>query len=413
MPQAELRDLLEAGVHFGHQTRRWNPNMRRFIFGELDGIHIIDLLQTEALLENARKFAGELATGGGTVLFVGTKKQARDTIQEWADRCKMPYVNKRWLGGLLTNFNTMSGRIARLHELNGWKEEGKLDLLPTKERMGMEAELAKLEFNLGGVRDMDRLPDAVFVADLKTEEIAVNEAARLRIPIIGLVDTNCDPTPVDYVIPGNDDAIRSCELVIGTIGGAIDEGSSSWRVQEEKRLAEEMERRKREEEERRKREEEEKARREAEEAKQAAEAAAKQAAEQKAAQQKAAQAQAQAQKPQAPAPQAAAQKPQAQAPQAQAAEAAGPVSDTTSSGKPDDPASSPPAAEAPKAQVQATPAGAAVEAQAAEKPAPTVAGEQPAAEDAQPSAEQPPPPPEESAKAAGDEEKAENEGEAK
>jgi small subunit ribosomal protein S2 len=310
MAQAELRDLLEAGVHFGHQTRRWNPNMRRFIFGEMDGIHIIDLLQTEALLENARKFAGELATGGGTVLFVGTKKQAQDTIQEWAERCKMPYVNKRWLGGLLTNFNTMSGRIARLHQLNGWKEEGKLDLLPTKERMGMEAELAKLEFNLGGVRDMDRLPDAVFVADLKTEEIAVNEAARLRIPIIGLVDTNCDPTPVDYVIPGNDDAIRSCELIIGTIGGAIEEGASSWRVQEEKRIAEEMERRKREEEERKKREEEEKARVEAEEAKKAAEDAEKTAQAQKAAQEKAQQVQA--------APKKA---------QAQPQQAAGPVSD--------------------------------------------------------------------------------------
>jgi small subunit ribosomal protein S2 len=304
MAEAELRDLLEAGVHFGHQTRRWNPNMRRFIFGELDGIHIIDLLQTEALLENARKFAGELATGGGTVLFVGTKKQARDTIQDWAEKCQMPYVNKRWLGGLLTNFNTMSGRIARLHELNGWKEDGKLDLLPTKERMGMEAELAKLEFNLGGVRDMDRLPDAVFVTDLKTEEIAVHEAARLRIPIIGLVDTNCDPTPVDYVIPGNDDAIRSCELIIGTIGGAIEEGSSSWRVQEEKRIAEEMERRKREEEERKKREEEEKARREAEEAKKAAQATAQ-------AQQKAQQAQA----------------PQAKPAQDKAQQAAGPVSD--------------------------------------------------------------------------------------
>ena len=275
MSQTELRELLEAGVHFGHQTRRWNPNMRRFIFGELDGIHIIDLLQTEALLENARRFAGELASGGGTVLFVGTKKQARDVVQEWAERCRMPYVNKRWLGGLLTNFNTMSTRIGRLHELNGWKEEGKLDLLPTKERMGMEAELAKLEFNLGGVRDMDRLPDAVFVTDLKTEEIAVHEAARLRIPIIGLVDTNCDPTPVDYVIPGNDDAIRSCQLIIGTIGGAVEEGSSAWRVQEERRIAEEMERRKKEEEERRKREEEEKARREAEEAKKAEEEAAK------------------------------------------------------------------------------------------------------------------------------------------
>jgi small subunit ribosomal protein S2 len=277
MPEAGLQELLEAGVHFGHQTRRWNPNMRRFIFGELDGIHIIDLLQTEALLENARRFVGELASGGGTVLFVGTKKQARDVVQEWAERCKMPYVNKRWLGGLLTNFNTMSGRISRLHELNGWKEEGKLDLLPTKERMSMEAELAKLEFNLGGVRDMDRLPDAVFVTDLKTEEIAVHEAARLRIPIIGLVDTNCDPTPVDYVIPGNDDAIRSCQLIIGTIGGAVEEGSSAWRVQEEKRIAEEMERRKRDEEERKKREEEEKARLEVQQAKEAEEEAAKQA----------------------------------------------------------------------------------------------------------------------------------------
>src|ERR1700742_1405081 len=278
MPEAGLKELLEAGVHFGHQTRRWNPNMRRYIFGELDGIHIIDLIQTEALLENARRFAGELSSGGGTVLFVGTKKQAADSVQEWAERCKMPYVNKRWLGGLLTNFNTMSTRISRLHELNGWKEEGKLDLLPTKERMGMEAELAKLEFNLGGVRDMERLPDAVFVTDLKTEEIAVHEAARLRIPIIGLVDTNSDPTPVDYVIPGNDDAIRSCQLIIGTIGSAVEEGASAWRVQEEKRIAEEMERRKREEEERRKREEEEKVRLAAQQAKQAEEEAAKQAA---------------------------------------------------------------------------------------------------------------------------------------
>jgi small subunit ribosomal protein S2 len=367
MPEAELKELLEAGVHFGHQTRRWNPNMRRFIFGELDGIHIIDLLQTEALLENARKFAGELATGGGTVLFVGTKKQARDTVQEWADRCKMPYVNKRWLGGLLTNFNTMSGRIARLHELTNWKEEGKLDLLPTKERMGMEAELAKLEFNLGGVRDMDRLPDAVFVADLKTEEIAVNEAARLRIPIIGLVDTNCDPTPVDYVIPGNDDAIRSCQLVIGTIGKAVEDGSSSWRVQEEKRIAEEMERRKKDEEERKKREEEEKARVEAEEAKQAAEEAQKAAQATAAAQQKAQQVQGQPPKQQ----------------QGPGAGGAGPVSDTAPPQKGGGPASSPPAPEADKAEV------------------PAVAGEASVAgvkEEA--SQEQPPPPPAESAEAA-------------
>jgi len=327
MPEAELKDLLEAGVHFGHQTRRWNPNMRRFIFGEMDGIHIIDLLQTEALLENARKFAGELATGGGTVLFVGTKKQARDTIQEWAERCQMPYVNKRWLGGLLTNFNTMSGRIARLHELSGWKEEGKLDLLPTKERMGMEAELAKLEFNLGGVREMERLPDAVFVADLKTEEIAVNEAARLRIPIIGLVDTNCDPTPVDYVVPGNDDAIRSCQLVIGTIGGAIEEGSSAWRVQEEKRIAEEMERRKREEEERRKREEEEKARVEAQEAKKAAEEAEKAKAAKAAAEKAAQEQQRQAQAPQEKTAQAPAAEQAAPAAEAAPAEAEAPAAE--------------------------------------------------------------------------------------
>jgi small subunit ribosomal protein S2 len=284
MAEAGLKDLLEAGVHFGHQTRRWNPNMRRYIFGELDGIHIIDLIQTEELLEKARRFAGELSSGGGTVLFVGTKKQARGPVEEWAARCKMPYVSQRWLGGLLTNFNTMSARIARLHEISGWQEEGKLELLPTKERMGMQAELAKLEFNLGGVRDMERLPDAVFVTDLKTEEIAVREAARLRIPIIGLVDTNCDPTPVDYVIPGNDDAIRSCELVIGTVGSAIEEGAGAWRVKEERRLAEEMERRKKEEEERKKREEEEKERVAAEEAaKKAAEAAAAKAAAEKAA----------------------------------------------------------------------------------------------------------------------------------
>jgi small subunit ribosomal protein S2 len=278
MAEVGIKELLEAGVHFGHQTRRWNPNMRRYIHGERDGIHIIDLIQTEQLLEKAREFAGELARGGGTVLFVGTKKQARDSIQEWADRCKMPYVNLRWLGGLLTNFNTISARIARLHELSELQEGGQLDLLPTKERMSMQAELAKLTYNLGGVRDMERLPDAVFIIDLKTEEIAVREAARLRIPIIGLVDTNCDPDPVDYVIPGNDDAIRSCELVISTVGTAIDESASAWRTEEERRRAEEEEKRRREEEERRKREEEEKARKEAEEAAAAEKAAAEQAA---------------------------------------------------------------------------------------------------------------------------------------
>ncbi|HEY5709653.1 MAG TPA: 30S ribosomal protein S2 [Solirubrobacterales bacterium] len=342
MPEAGLKELLEAGVHFGHQTRRWNPNMRRYIFGELDGIHIIDLVQTEVLLENARRFAGELANGGGTVLFVGTKKQARGPVEDWANRCKMPYVNQRWLGGLLTNFNTMSARIARLHELTTWREEGKLELLPTKERMGMQAELAKLEFNLGGVRDMERLPDAVFVTDLKTEEIAVREAARLRIPIIALVDTNCDPIPIDYVIPGNDDAIRSCELVIGTIGGAVDEGSSAWRVKEERRIAEEMERRKKEEEERKKREEEEKVRLAAEEA------AKKAAAEAEAAKQaEAAQAAAKAPAPSAPAQASAA--PVA----APAAPAAGPVAGQAASSSQaagEAPSPTPPAEEAVKAE---------------------------------------------------------------
>jgi small subunit ribosomal protein S2 len=276
MAEAGIKELLEAGVHFGHQTRRWNPNMRRYIHGERDGIHIIDLLQTEELLENARRFAGELSSGGGTVLFVGTKKQARDTVKEWAERSGMPYVNLRWLGGLLTNFNTISARIARLHELTELQENGQLELLPTKERMGMQAELAKLEYNLGGVRDMERVPDAVFVTDLKTEEIAVREAARLRIPLIGLVDTNCDPAPIDYVIPGNDDAIRSCELIVSTIGGAIEEGAGTWRAEEARKRAEEEARRLREEEERRKREEEERARKEAEEAA-AAQAAAAQA----------------------------------------------------------------------------------------------------------------------------------------
>jgi small subunit ribosomal protein S2 len=266
MAEVGIKELLEAGVHFGHQTRRWNPKMRRYIHGERDGIHIIDLLQTQELLEEARQFAGQLATGGGTVLFVGAKKQARDSVEEWAKRCQMPFVNLRWLGGLLTNFNTISARIARLHELTELQEQGRLELLPTKERMGMQAELAKLEYNLGGVRDMERLPEAVFVIDLKTEEIAVREAARLRIPIIGLVDTNCDPEPVDYVISGNDDAIRSCDLIIRTVGAAIEEGASSWRTEEERRRAEEEERRRREEEAQRKREEEEKARKEAEEA---------------------------------------------------------------------------------------------------------------------------------------------------
>jgi small subunit ribosomal protein S2 len=256
--QVGIKELLEAGVHFGHQTRRWNPKMRRFIFGERGGIHIIDLQKTEKLLAEAQQFAGEVAARGGTILFVGTKKQARDAIKEAAERAGMPYVNQRWLGGLLTNFQTISRRIKRLHELNEWRENGTIELLPTRERIAAEAEREKLETNLGGVRNMERLPSAVFIVDLKTEAIAVREAERLGIPIIGLVDTNCDPQPVSYVIPGNDDAIRSCKLIIDAIGDVVAENAARWRAEEE-------ERRRREAEERARREAEEQARREAEE----------------------------------------------------------------------------------------------------------------------------------------------------
>jgi small subunit ribosomal protein S2 len=273
MSQVGIQELLEAGVHFGHQTSRWNPNMRRHIAGEIDGIHIIDLLQTEEMLEDARRFVGELTSGGGKVLFVGTKKQASGVIEDWAARSNMPYVTRRWLPGLLTNYNIASARIKRLHELTELTESGQIDLLPTKERMNMQAELAKLEFALGGVRDMDRVPDAVFIVDLKAEEIALREATRLRLPVIALVDTNCDPGLIDYVVPGNDDAIRSCELVISTVGEAIEQGAGAWAVIEEKRRAEEQARREKEEAEKKKREEEERVRREAIEKEQAEEKA--------------------------------------------------------------------------------------------------------------------------------------------
>ncbi|OLE38576.1 MAG: 30S ribosomal protein S2 [Actinobacteria bacterium 13_1_20CM_3_68_9] len=266
MPEPGIKELLEAGLHFGHQTRRWDPRMRQYIFGERDGIHIIDLLQTEHMLAEARRFASDVAVKGGTILFVGTKKQARDAVKEWADRCDMPYVNQRWLGGLLTNFHTMSARIERLHELTALRDEGQLDLLPTKERMARESELEKLEYNLGGVRGMKRLPQAAVIIDLKTEAIGVREAERLRIPIIGLVDSNVDPLPIEYPVPGNDDSIRSCELVIGTIGEAVFEAAQSWRKAEADRRAEEESRRRREEEERQRAEAEERARKEAEEA---------------------------------------------------------------------------------------------------------------------------------------------------
>jgi small subunit ribosomal protein S2 len=263
--QVGIAELLEAGVHFGHQTRRWNPKMRRFIHGERGGIYVIDLLKTSAALNQAQEFAGTLAHRGGTVLFVGTKKQARDTIKDVAEASDMPYVNHRWLGGLLTNFQTISQRIRRLHDLERFEADGQLALLPTRERMAAQADLAKLRANLGGVKNMQRVPDAMFVIDLKTEEIAVKEARRLRIPIIGLVDTNCDPDGIDFVVPGNDDAIRSCALITQAIGQVVSEGHSVFRAEEDRARKEAEEKARIEAEARAKREAEEQAKREAEE----------------------------------------------------------------------------------------------------------------------------------------------------
>jgi small subunit ribosomal protein S2 len=224
MPVVSMKELLEAGVHFGHQTRRWNPKMKRFIFTERGGIYIIDLTQTQELVDEAYNFAKAIAERGGSILFVGTKKQAQDAVRDEAQRVGMPFVNHRWLGGLLTNWRTISDRIQRLHELRGLKQENMLELLPAKERIQMEAELEKLEANLGGVADMRRQPDAIFIVDLRKEQLAVREAKRLGMPVIALVDTNCDPDEADYVIPGNDDAIRSCSVIVKAIADGIEAG---------------------------------------------------------------------------------------------------------------------------------------------------------------------------------------------
>jgi small subunit ribosomal protein S2 len=219
-----MKQLLESGVHFGHQTRRWNPKMKPFIFTERGGIHIIDLQKTTKLLDKSYDFVRNISERGGSVLFVGTKKQCQDTIRDEAERVGMPYVSHRWLGGLLTNFATIHDRINRMHELRRLMADGSLGLLPTKERMNMERELEKLETNLGGVGIMSRLPDAVFIIDPKREAIATKEVNKLGLPLIGLVDTNCDPDEVELIIPGNDDAIRSCGLIIKTLARAIEEG---------------------------------------------------------------------------------------------------------------------------------------------------------------------------------------------
>ena len=226
MAVVSMKELLEAGVHFGHQTRRLNPKMKRFIFDERGGIYIIDLQQTQALLQEAHDFARNISERGGSILFVGTKKQAQEAIVREATRVGQPFVAHRWLGGLLTNWRTIADRISYLQELRRLKEEGQLDLLPAKERISMGAELEKLEANLGGVSTMKRQPDAVFIVDLRKEQLALREAQRLGLPVIALVDTNCDPDEVSYVVPGNDDAIRSCSLVIRAIADGIEAGKT-------------------------------------------------------------------------------------------------------------------------------------------------------------------------------------------
>ncbi len=223
-PVVTMRQLLEAGVHFGHQTRRWNPKMKRFIYGERNGIYIIDLETTLTRIETAYTFVRDLVGEGGTVLFVGTKKQAQDPVQSYAEKCNMPYINERWLGGMLTNFQTISKRVAKMKEYQRMRDNGEFEAMPKKEALLLSRELEKLERNLGGIRNMERLPDAVFILDTNKEDIAVTEANKLGLPIVAVVDTNCDPDIVQYVIPGNDDAIRSATLMARVISDAVQEG---------------------------------------------------------------------------------------------------------------------------------------------------------------------------------------------
>ena len=224
MAEVTMKQLLEAGVHFGHQTRRWNPKMKPYIYIERNGIHIIDLRQTIEQVAKAQEFVRNVAADGGKILFVGTKKQAQEAVASHAQRAGMPYVTHRWLGGMLTNFTTIQKRVFYMKELRRMEASGEMDELPKKERLRLRRELSKLEYNLGGVAEMQKVPDAVFIIDIITEATAVKEANRLGIPIIALVDTNADPDPIDYVIAGNDDAIRAADLIAGAIADAVIEG---------------------------------------------------------------------------------------------------------------------------------------------------------------------------------------------
>lgn len=239
MAVVSMKSLLEAGVHFGHQTRRWNPKMKKFVFTERNGIHIIDLEKTLTLIEQAYDFVRDIVSRGGTILFIGTKKQAQEAVKEEAERCGMPYVNQRWLGGMLTNFDTIKSRIKRLEELEKMEQEGMLEAVSKKEALHLKKEKEKLVFNLVGVRSLDRRPDAIFVVDSHKEEIAIAEAHKLGIPIIALADTNSDPDKVDYIIPGNDDAIRAVSLITKIIADAAEEGKESRPAEKKKEQVEE------------------------------------------------------------------------------------------------------------------------------------------------------------------------------
>ena len=225
MSVISMKQLLEAGVHFGHQTRRWNPKMAPYIYTERNGIYIIDLQKSVGMVDDAYKAVADIAAEGGTILFVGTKKQAQDAIKTEAERCGMYYVNERWLGGMLTNFKTIQSRIAKLKEIEAMEADGTFDVLPKKEVIELKKEMAKLQKNLGGIKEMKKLPDAIFIVDPKKERICVQEAHTLGIPLIGIADTNCDPEELDYVIPGNDDAIRAVKLIVSKMADAVIEAN--------------------------------------------------------------------------------------------------------------------------------------------------------------------------------------------
>ena len=233
MSVISMKQLLEAGVHFGHQTRRWNPKMAEYIYTERNGIYIIDLQKSVGMVDTAYNAVKDIVANGGNILFVGTKKQAQDSIKTEAERCGMYYVNERWLGGMLTNFKTIQTRIKRLKEIEAMAEDGTFDVLPKKEVIGLEKEWEKLEKNLGGIKEMKKIPDAIFVVDPKKERICIQEAHTLGIPLIGIADTNCDPEELDYVIPGNDDAIRAVKLIVSTMADAVIEANQGESMSED------------------------------------------------------------------------------------------------------------------------------------------------------------------------------------